>query len=127
MNEDGDDMAATAEEEIASVIERHLARLSLSIKSVKCLATAQAKADETGLLAYAQKNAVPLVFYDSAELNGVCVPSPPSAHTYAAIGARGVAEPAALLASQGGRLLQDKVKDGNVTLAVAQCRSAAAS
>jgi cobalt-precorrin 5A hydrolase len=37
-----------------------------------------------------------------------------------AIGATGVAEPAAILASDGGRLLLKKVKSGNVTLAIAQ-------
>jgi len=37
-----------------------------------------------------------------------------------AIGASGVAEPAALLASQGGCLLLNKVKNGNVTLAIAE-------
>jgi cobalt-precorrin 5A hydrolase len=39
-----------------------------------------------------------------------------------AIGATGVAEPAALIASQGGRLLLKKVKSGNVTLAIAEKR-----
>ncbi len=37
-----------------------------------------------------------------------------------AIGAAGVAEPAAILASGGGRLLLKKVKSGNVTLAIAE-------
>jgi cobalt-precorrin 5A hydrolase len=37
-----------------------------------------------------------------------------------AVGAVGVAEPAALLASDGGSLLLKKVKSGNVTLAVAE-------
>ena len=42
------------------------------------------------------------------------------ASAQAAIGAIGVAEPAALLASQGGTLLLAKVKSGNLTLAIAE-------
>ena len=110
----------TAADEIASVVSRHLAQLSLSDRSIKCLASAEAKADEEGLLAYARDKGIPLVFFSSEELNGVNVPSPPSEHAFAAIGARGVAEPAALLAAAGGKLLLHKVKDGNVTLAIAQ-------
>lgn len=110
----------TGAEEIESVVSANLERLSLSVKSVKCLASARAKEDEAGLLAFAEKAGLPLRFFDSGELNAVAFPSPPSDHAFAAIGARGVAEPAALLASQGGRLVLEKVKDGNVTLAIAQ-------
>ncbi|WP_224983541.1 cobalt-precorrin 5A hydrolase [Geomonas agri] len=110
----------TTADEIESVVTRHLAQLSLSERSIKCLASAEAKADEEGLLAYASDKGIPVIFFRSDELNGVSVPSPPSEHAFAAIGARGVAEPAALLAAAGGKLLLHKVKDGNVTLAVAQ-------
>ncbi|WP_224959961.1 cobalt-precorrin 5A hydrolase [Geomonas subterranea] len=110
----------TGADEIESVISRHLAQLSLSEGSIKCLASAEAKADEEGLLIYAREKGIPLIFFSSEELNCVSVPSPPSEHAFAAIGARGVAEPAALLASKGGRLLLNKVKDGNVTLAIGQ-------
>lgn len=110
----------TAAEEIEAVVTRNLEGLGLSLKSVNCLASARAKEDEAGLLAFAAKLGVPLLFFDNDELNAVSVPSPPSEHAMAAIGARGVAEPAALLASGGGTLIMKKVKDGNVTLAVAQ-------
>ena len=110
----------TSASEIESVVSANLERLSLSIKSVSCIATARAKEDEDGLLAFAEQAGIELIFFESEQLNGVAVPSPPSAHAFAAIGARGVAEPAALLASEGGTLLLEKVKDGNVTLAIAQ-------
>lgn len=110
----------TSAQEIESVVTANLERLSLSVKSVKCIATARAKDDEAGLLEFAAKSGMELRFFESEELNGVQVPSPPSAHAFAAIGATGVAEPAALLASEGGRLLLHKVKDGNVTLAIAE-------
>ncbi|WP_136524681.1 cobalt-precorrin 5A hydrolase [Geomonas ferrireducens] len=111
----------TSADEIDAVVDRYLAQLSLSLKSVRCLASAEAKADEEGLLAYAKSKSLPLLFYSSDELNKVAVPSPPSEHAFAAIGARGVAEPAALLASDGGALILKKVKDGNVTIAIARC------
>lgn len=110
----------TGAAEIEAVVSENLARLSLSAASVRCIATARAKEDEAGLLAFAEKAGVPVVFFESEELNGVRFPSPPSDHAFAAIGAKGVAEPAALLASEGGALLLEKVKDGNVTLAIAQ-------
>lgn len=110
----------TSADEIEEVVIAHLKRLSLSIKSVACIASATAKQEEPGLLAFAEKQGAPLRFYESGELNAVHVPSPPSAHALEAIGATGVAEPAALLASGGGRLLLRKVKSGNVTLAVAE-------
>jgi len=110
----------TSAREIQSVVMEQLAQLALSFASVKCLATARAKGDEAGLLEFAAASGKPLFLYDSGQLNEVDAPSPASDHALAAIGARGVAEPAALLASGGGRLLLHKVKCGNVTLAIAQ-------
>lgn len=110
----------TTAEEIDFFIGSHLKRIFLSLKSVARIATASAKRDEPGLLAYAERHGLPLVFFESKELNAVTVPSPPSAHALAAIGAQGVAEPAAILASEGGTLLLKKVKSDNVTLAVAE-------
>jgi len=112
----------TSASEIEAVVREQLERLCLSFKSVKCIATAKAKGDEAGLLDFAAKSLIPIRLYDSDQLNGVDAPSPASDHALAAIGARGVAEPAALLASEGGRLLLNKVKSGNVTLAIAQTK-----
>ncbi len=112
----------TPREEIEAFVTMHLRRLLLSPKSVCCIATARAKSDEAGLAGYAGQLGVPLKCFESSELNGVDVPSPPSRHALDAIGARGVAEPAAILASDGGRLLLKKVKSENVTLAVAEIR-----
>jgi cobalt-precorrin 5A hydrolase len=112
--------SGTAAEEIEETVSRNLKRIFLSLKSVRCIATASAKRDENGLLAIAAQWGIQLEFYESSELNGVAVPSPPSRHAMEAIGATGVAEPAALLASCNGRLLLKKVKSGNVTLAIAE-------
>ena len=115
--------SGTGLEEIQEVTVSALKQLFLSLKSIRCVATAEAKRHEPGLVAFAESLGVPLICYESNELNGVSVPSPPSPHALAAIGATGVAEPAALLASGGGTLLMKKLKSGNVTLAIAElCR-----
>lgn len=112
--------SGTPAEEIEEVVTGQLKRLFLSVKSVSCIGSAVAKREEAGLLAFAEKFGLPLRFFESAELNAVTVPSPPSVHALEAIGATGVAEPAAILASGGGCLLLKKIKSGNVTLAIAE-------
>jgi len=110
----------TSAEEIAEVVGAQLKHLFLALDSVAVIGSAAAKRDEAGLLAFAERHGIPLRFFAAEELNAVAVPSAPSSHALDAIGARGVAEPAALLAAGGGRLLLKKVKSGNVTLAVAE-------
>jgi len=110
----------TAAAEIEEVVGAQLKRLFLSLKSVAAIGTAVAKRAEAGLLEFAEAHGIPLRCFESGELNAVAVPSPPSAHALGAIGAAGVAEPAALLAAGGRRLLLKKVKSGNVTLAIAE-------
>jgi len=117
----------TPADEIDAFVTAQLKRIFVSLKSVRCIATAAAKQDEPGLLAYAERYDLPLTFCESAELNRVSCPSPPSEHALAAIGAVGVAEPAALLASDGGSLMLKKVKSENVTLAVAEIRATSVS
>jgi cobalt-precorrin 5A hydrolase len=112
--------SGTSADEIEEVVFAHLKSLSLSIKSVRCIASATAKRKEPGLLDFAVKHSIPISFYESSELNAVNAPSPPSLHALDAIGATGVAEPAAILASENGTLLLKKVKCENVTLAIAE-------
>ncbi len=112
--------SGTEADEIEAVVCGNLKRLFLSINSVACIATASAKLGEPGLRSLAEKYSLPVIYYESGELNSIRTPSPPSRHAMEAIGAAGVAEPAALLASRGGRMLLKKVKNGNVTLAIAE-------
>ncbi len=114
--------SGTDADEIGAVVTGQMKRLFLSHASLHCIATAEAKRHEEGLLEYAERLGVPLLFFASDQLNAVAAPSPPSEHALAAIGAAGVAEPAALLAS-GGSLILKKVKSGNVTLAIAEIAS----
>jgi cobalt-precorrin 5A hydrolase len=110
----------TSREEISDVVSLQMKRQFLSMKSVAAIATAEAKRGEEGLERFAGENLIPLRFFSSEELNSVKTPTPPSKHVMEAIGASGVAEPAALLASCGGSLILAKVKSGNVTVAIAE-------
>jgi cobalt-precorrin 5A hydrolase len=112
----------TPVDEIEMLAATHLKRLFLSLKSVSSIASVAAKRDEPGLIELAERLGVPLRCFESDELNLVAFPSPPSEHALAAVGVAGVAEPAAILASGGGRLLLKKVKSANVTLAVAELK-----
>lgn len=112
----------TPVEEIEETVTLHLKRLFLSPKSVSCIASVAAKRNESGLIAFAERLGVPFRCFESEELSRVHFPSPPSEHALAAVGVAGVAEPAALLASGGGRLLLKKVKSANVTLAIAELK-----
>lgn len=112
--------SGTTAEEIAEVVEAQMKRQFLSMKSVAAIGTAEAKRGEAGILEFAERQGIPVRFYESEELNTVNVPSPASPHAVKAIGATGVAEPSALLASGGGELIQSKVKSGNVTFAIAE-------
>jgi cobalt-precorrin 5A hydrolase len=112
----------TPADEIDEFVTQQLKRLFLSPKSICGIATVAAKRDEAGLIEFAERLGVPLTCFESDELRQVDFPSPPSQYALAAVGAAGVAEPAAILASKGGRLLLKKVKSANVTLAIAELK-----
>ncbi|AKN73968.1 Precorrin methylase [Streptomyces sp. PBH53] len=94
-------------EEILALVEGALREAGLSPKSVAELATVDAKAQEPGIVAAAERLGVPVVAYSAAELAGIEVPNPSQA-PLAAVGTPSVAEAAALL--RGGELLVPKRK-----------------
>ncbi|MGW2490768.1 precorrin-3B C(17)-methyltransferase [Streptomyces sp. NPDC001606] len=102
-------------EEVLALVEGALAEAGLSVRSVAELATVDAKAEEPGLLAAAERLGVPLVTYPAEELAAVAVPNPSDA-PLAAVGTPSVAEAAALL--RGGELLVPKRKSAMATCAV---------
>lgn len=110
----------TSAAEIEAVVTSELDRAALAFASVGRLASIEEKADEPGLLEFAARHALPLEFFTAAQLNAVAAPSPTSPHALDAVGAKGVCEPAAILAAAGGPLLITKKKCGNVTVAVAE-------
>ncbi|GAA5056188.1 cobalamin biosynthesis protein [Nocardia callitridis] len=83
------------------------------------LATLDRRAREPVLRAIAVEFGVPLHGYSAAELATVAV-GEPSSRTAAAVGAASVAEAAALLAADGGRLVIARRVSQGVVVAVAE-------
>ena len=121
---------------LEDLLSTSLRAADLSEKSVKCIATAEIKRDEAGLIELAGKYGVPLVCYGADDLNGVFatianseraavdteregLPTP-SAVAHGLLGVWGVSEPAALLASGAERLLVTRRKTDRATLSVAR-------
>lgn len=114
--------------EVLDLLDRALTAAGLSRASLRCLATADVKADEEGIVAAAHALGVPLVTWPAAELAAVDVPHP-SEVVRAAVGTPSVAEAAALLGdpAAGHRpaaadLLVPKTASAMATVAVARHR-----
>lgn len=107
----------TSMEELEQEMLTTLEELSLSVKSVRNIATIDLKKDEEGLLALCAKYGWELVTYTPAELNTVKLPNP-SETVFKYTGAYGVSEPAALLSSGADHWLLEKKKSGNLTISV---------
>ncbi|VAX29841.1 Cobalt-precorrin 5A hydrolase [hydrothermal vent metagenome] len=108
----------TSCERIEAFILEILKKEKLSFKSVRNVATAEAKRDEVGLNQFCDKHGFKLICYASEILKGVKAPNP-SAMVLKHVGTPGVSEPAAMLSS-GGTLIVPKQKTKNMTLAVAR-------
>jgi precorrin-4 C11-methyltransferase len=106
--------------DMQAAVEKVFKKMKLPLAALHSIGTIAAKKDEQGLLRFARANGLLLRFYSAAQLNSVVVPSAESVHARRALGVQGVAEPAALLAAQGGELLMKKEKLGGLTLALAR-------
>ncbi len=104
----GASRAVTAEE-VLGLVRRVLEEARLSPQSVAALATVEAKAEEPGLLAAAERLGVPLWTYPAGALAAVEVPHPSRAPEQA-VGTPSVAEAAALLGAQVDGLLVPKTR-----------------
>lgn len=110
----------TPVELIAKVIEQSCTEQGLLPQAIGRLASIDLKQDEIGLLAAARELGLEIDFYNKDQLNGVDEVST-SAAVLKATGAKGVAEPAALLsAGEGARLLVPKMKWVDATTAIAE-------
>ncbi|WP_437734583.1 cobalt-precorrin 5A hydrolase [Sorangium sp. So ce1335] len=89
-------------------VDRLLEEHGLSARSVKALATIDKKADEEALLALSARRGWPLVTFTAEELDATEGIENPSETVKKHVGARGVAEPAALRAAGAARLLVPK-------------------
>ncbi len=107
-------------DEIGRLVDATLRDAGLSVVSVRAVATVELKRDEPGLVAFARERDIPLRCFSAEQLNAAPGQETPSEVVRAAVGTRGVCEPAALLTAGAGRLLVPKRKSRNVTVAVAR-------
>ncbi|MEN8189873.1 MAG: cobalt-precorrin 5A hydrolase [Thermodesulfobacteriota bacterium] len=115
----------TPVEDMVRSLDELFAEHGLDQQCISRLATIDLKKDEHGLLELGRSMELELKFYNKDELNGVPGVST-SAAVLAATGAKGVAEPAALLSAADenseARLIIRKRKWKDVTVAVAESR-----
>ncbi len=117
--------SGTSADEIERGVRAVLKTHNLSILSVAGVASVDKKASEKGLLLFVERNKWGVVFFEVEKLNNVShfLLSAPSKYAMKYIGAKGVAEPAALLsAGNGARLVVPKHKIGNITVAIAESK-----
>jgi cobalt-precorrin 5A hydrolase len=110
----------TSQEEIQALLDHVLLKFNLAAGSLRCLASIDLKADETGLVNTAQALNLPILFYTKTELDDVENILNPSETVQKHIGVKSVCEAAALMASQKGDLIVPKQKTRNVTVAIAR-------
>ncbi|MGB5233382.1 MAG: cobalamin biosynthesis protein [Desulfoprunum sp.] len=112
----------TSVEEIGAAVAQTCRQHDLHEGSIGGIATIDAKIGEEGLVRYAATNGLPLRCFTKERLNRIPGITE-SVHALAAVGAKGVAEPAAMLAAASGddpgQLIVGKMKWNNVTTAVA--------
>jgi precorrin-4 C11-methyltransferase len=109
----------TPAEEIIEAILTTLDDAGLARDSVSCVATIEHKANERGLLEACEVEGWRLRFFSSDQIGSVEDLPNLSRAAYRALGVWGVAEPAAMLAAETDKLLVEKQKYTNVTVAVA--------
>ncbi len=113
----------TSINEIESAVVQLFSDNSLSLTSIRSVATIDIKSDEDGIVNYAAGIGAGLVCFSADVLDSVDNPelSPPSEYSLKHVGAKGVCEQASLAAcGAGGELIVKKQVSGNVTLAVAK-------
>ncbi len=109
----------TPVEEFEEALTELLTDLQLSKASIRNFASIDKKNDEPGLLQFAADNGRQIEFFPGEQintLNNVAI----SFAALKAVGAIGVAEPAALLSAQSNHLESRKRKWKNVTMAIAR-------
>jgi cobalt-precorrin 5A hydrolase len=109
-------------EELEEAIQGVLKKNGLSFYSIRNIATIDKKSGEASFLAFSKKYNIPISYYNASELNRVADIPNPSKAALKHLGAQGVAEPSALLGSGNDTLLQEKIKKGNYTIAIARVK-----
>jgi cobalt-precorrin 5A hydrolase len=105
--------------QIARAVERTCCRFGLARQAIFRVATIDIKRDEKGLLDFARAENLQISFYSARDLDRV--PGIQASETVRmATGARGVCEPAAILAAGNGPLIVEKQRWKDVTTAIAR-------
>jgi len=113
--------SGTEANEIESVVSEVLDDNNLSFLSVNSIATVDKKAEEPGLVEFAEKHDLAIKTFTPEELNSVeGIEGSEIVLKY--IGAKAVSEPSAILSAKADKLLVNKWKSGNVTVAIAQSK-----
>ncbi len=110
----------TTVKEIKEFLEKVLEESKLAISSLISIATINLKADEPGLIAFAEELKLPISFYDKEELNRADGIKSPSDMVEKHTGVKSVCEAAAIRASKNGKLIVPKHSTQNVTVAIAR-------
>jgi cobalamin biosynthesis protein CbiG len=118
----------TTPDEIVDLAQRALGEAGLSWENIGVVATVERRVGHPAVEALARRAGARLVGYSAEQLASVVGVPNPSVSVTGQIGTPGVAEPAAMLASDGGTLLVAKRRSANATVAVArrsggQCRA----
>jgi cobalt-precorrin 5A hydrolase len=108
------------EEEIVSAVRQALESVGAKQEEVRLLASADIKADETGLIQAAKSLGAPLRFVPSDEIRSSPRAFERSEFVQERVDLPAVAEPAALLAGRRTRLVLRKTIFGRVTVAIAR-------
>ncbi len=110
----------TSFEELQEFLFTIFSRFALAVRSLKCLASVDRRADAACLPALAEDLEIPIKFFAPHELNAVQTIENPSAMAKKHIGVESVCEAAAILGSHQGRLIVPKQSTKNITVAVAR-------
>ncbi|WP_156800407.1 precorrin-3B C(17)-methyltransferase [Thalassoporum mexicanum] len=86
-------------------VQQTLQKYGLTAQAIAGLASIELKADEVGLLTFAEQNQLSISFFSAAQLKAIAVPNP-STVVAQEVGTPSVAEAAALLAAQQASQLQ---------------------
>ncbi|MEI2385344.1 precorrin-3B C(17)-methyltransferase [Breoghania sp. JC706] len=109
-------------DELRGLVLGALAEADLASGSIAALATLDLKADEAAMILLAEELGVPLRLFDAAALEAETPRlANPSDVVFAEVGCHGVAEAAALAGvGEAGRLVVEKRKSANATVAIAR-------
>jgi cobalt-precorrin 5A hydrolase len=110
----------TTESEIMNLLKDVFLGNALSLLSIRYIATIEIKKDEKGILKVSESLNVPIIFFESRELDSVKNVKNISQLVKKHTGAKSVCEAAAILAAANGELIVEKQKTKNVTLAVSR-------